>query len=264
MMNRTILLPENDKQRALLYTMGICTLLLLLLFLVRWTKIIPPEPLVSDIIEVENLGNDLEGFGEQQPLKKGNPSPEPPNTAQQTGGAPIPTNNQPLTSPTNTPDAASLPARNPVNQPKTTPNTNPGTGSNPSPKLTFPGKQPGPNGNNATEDNGFTSQGNNPNSGGDVGNQQGKPMEVITKSITQAMLQNYVDKDILKEAKIRAVIDVNADGSARINKYVNIVVAQDEKIDTYKKAVNEFLKKMDFTKTGNPYQVTVIFNFKVN
>ena len=260
-MNRTLLLPENEKQRALVYTLGICTLLLLLLFLVRWTRVTPPEALITDIIEVENLGNDLEGFGEQQPLKKGNPTPISPTENQQAGGAPSPTNNQPMADPSNNPDAASLPTRNLVNQPKTSTIANPGTGTTNRPKITFPGNQQGPNGNNPSEDNGFTSQGNNPTSGGDIGNQQGKPMEVVTKSITQSMLQNYQFKDELSEAKIRAVIEVNTTGNGR---FIQFAPGSSSTSKTYKNAIIHFLPQMDFTKNGYNYQITVIFNFKVN
>jgi hypothetical protein len=259
-MNRVAILPHNEKQKALAYTMGICVVLLLLLFLVRWTRISPPEPIAADIIEVENLGNDLEGFGEQQPLKKGNPTPTTPST-QPSGGSPVSAVNQPSATPDQTSDAANLPPRSLVNKPNSTRTNNPGTGTNPTPKLTFPGKQQGPNGNNPNEDNDFNSQGNNPNSGGDIGNQQGKPMEVVTKSVTQSMVQNYEFADQLKEAKVSAVVEVNSSGKGR---FVQFAKGSSSSANVYKNAIIHFLPQMDFTKNGSNYLITVIFNFKVN
>ena len=66
---------ESEKnKKALLYTVAICGTLLLLFILIRWTVMPPSIPIVQDLIEI-NLGNNDEGFGEKQPLIKGDRSP---------------------------------------------------------------------------------------------------------------------------------------------------------------------------------------------
>ena len=66
---------ESEKnKKALLYTAIICGILLLLFILISW-KVLPPNiPIVQDLIEI-NLGNNEDGFGEKQPLIKGERSP---------------------------------------------------------------------------------------------------------------------------------------------------------------------------------------------
>ena len=59
---------EKNK-KAFTYTSIIVAVLLLLAIFITWPIIKPPLPLVEDLIEI-NLGNNAEGFGEIQPLKK--------------------------------------------------------------------------------------------------------------------------------------------------------------------------------------------------
>ncbi len=65
---------ESQKNiKATGYTLGICLLLLLLLFVISWT--LPPQvpPLIEDGLEV-NLGNSDQGLGTDQPYLPGQPS----------------------------------------------------------------------------------------------------------------------------------------------------------------------------------------------
>ena len=67
-----------DKQRhrkALTYTALICGALLLMFIFISWKVMPPTVPVVQDLIEI-NLGNNDEGFGEEQPLIKGPGKPE--------------------------------------------------------------------------------------------------------------------------------------------------------------------------------------------
>ena len=84
---------ESEKNRkALMYTLMICGALLLMFFLISWKVMPPTPPLVQDLIEI-NLGNNEEGFGEEQPLIKGErsqaqeeivqPRPVPPQPAEE-------------------------------------------------------------------------------------------------------------------------------------------------------------------------------------
>jgi len=74
---------ESEKnKKALVYTLIICGVLLLLAFIITFPvmKVTPPLVLAQDLMEI-NLGNNDEGFGEKQPLIKGemnaNAAPQP-------------------------------------------------------------------------------------------------------------------------------------------------------------------------------------------
>ena len=152
-------LDKERHKKALTYTGIICGALLLMFIFISWTVLPPAPPVVQDLMEI-NLGNNDEGFGEEQPLIKGpgkpekeiaeRPQPSPakeevaeekitPDDNAEEEAAPVIKSvkkTTPLKITSTTPTAAVLPA------PK--PNT---------PKLVYngPGKQ---NGNNATQDNG--------------------------------------------------------------------------------------------------------------
>lgn len=67
---------ESQKNiKASGYTLGICTLLLLLCFYLSWSNPVEPPPVVEDGIEV-NLGNSDQGLGTDQPYLPGQPSAE--------------------------------------------------------------------------------------------------------------------------------------------------------------------------------------------
>ena len=77
---------ESEKNRkALLYTIIVCAGLLMLFFIIKWKNVPPTLPIVQDLIEI-NLGNNEEGWGQEQPLIKGEmkPTPEEPVASQQT------------------------------------------------------------------------------------------------------------------------------------------------------------------------------------
>jgi hypothetical protein len=66
---------EAEKNRkAFTYTVLICGILLLLAFLITWPILQPPPVIAQDLLEI-NLGNNEEGFGEEQPLIKGEMAP---------------------------------------------------------------------------------------------------------------------------------------------------------------------------------------------
>ena len=67
---------ESEKNwKATGYTAGICTLLMILLLYVSWTRPVEPVPVVVDSMEV-NLGNSDKGLGTDQPYLPGQPSAE--------------------------------------------------------------------------------------------------------------------------------------------------------------------------------------------
>ncbi|MFM2325856.1 MAG: hypothetical protein RIR31_58, partial [Bacteroidota bacterium] len=171
---------ETKKNRkALLYTTTIVVALLLIAILWTWQILPPPTPVVQDLIEI-NLGNYDEGFGTVQPLIKGDKSPgdEPAEQQQQTASA---ANDEPakdLQPDDNADeDAATIvkpekPVPKAINIPKQ-PNTQPVKNTNPvpavvqepkpqKPKIAGYAGPKGATGNGATEDNGYTYQGNKP------------------------------------------------------------------------------------------------------
>ena len=65
---------ESKKNtRASAYTLGICTIILLMLLYISWTLPTPPPPPVEEGLEV-NLGNSDQGLGTDQPFLPGQPS----------------------------------------------------------------------------------------------------------------------------------------------------------------------------------------------
>ena len=83
-MNYTLFMQatfEAEKnKKAFLYTITICGVLLLLAFIITFPVLKVVTPIAQDLMEI-NLGNNEEGFGETQPLIKGemnaNAAPEP-------------------------------------------------------------------------------------------------------------------------------------------------------------------------------------------
>jgi hypothetical protein len=67
---------ESEKNlKATGYTVGICTLLMIILLYVSWTRPVEPVPVTVDSMEV-NLGNSDKGLGTDQPYLPGKPSAE--------------------------------------------------------------------------------------------------------------------------------------------------------------------------------------------
>ncbi len=65
----------NKNTKAASYTVLICSVLLAIFILYTWPLQSKPIPVVQDLIEI-NLGNEVEGGGDIQPLVKGDPAPE--------------------------------------------------------------------------------------------------------------------------------------------------------------------------------------------
>ena len=57
------------------YTVVVCTVLLIMLIYVSWTRPAEPPPVPEEGIEV-NLGNSDQGLGKEQPYPPGDPSPQ--------------------------------------------------------------------------------------------------------------------------------------------------------------------------------------------
>ncbi|MEX1202552.1 MAG: hypothetical protein WEA59_04885 [Ferruginibacter sp.] len=266
---------ESEKnKKALMYTTIICGVLLLLFFLISW-KIIPAAPpVVQDLIEI-NLGNNDEGFGEEQPLIKGQmaPSEEAVVLPQQ------PASPQQQEEQVNADDNAAVDAA-PVNKPvktkptvikPTTPAPTPAAAPKPQkPKLTYNG--PGSSGgNNATEDNGYRSEGNKPGATGDAGDPSGNKDSYGNSAggktggprVTDGnrkIIRYYSFNSDLPKATIYARIKVSAAGEGTFSRIVKPSTSFDVR---YGVQITNYLRSMAFDKASDESIITVQFNFTV-
>ena len=183
---------EIEKNRkAFIYTAIIVAIFLLMAILITWPVIKPPIPIAQDLIEI-NLGNNQEGFGEVQPLIKGNMAPAQQPAAQQQKASAAqqeaPAKDiqpdekadedaAPVTKPEKVIPKTNNTAKEPVTKPVKTITPAPVLLPAPKPqkpKATYNGTATG-NGNGATETNGDTYQGKKPGGKGDAGDPSGKP-----------------------------------------------------------------------------------------
>lgn len=268
---------ETEKNRkATLYTALICGVILLIAFLVSWQNAPHPPKMAEELFEI-NLGNDIEGFGEVQPLIKGDPAPADEPAPQQQQAAPV--NNQPDEAKT---DDNTDPEAAPVNKPvKTTPKVTPAPVPTPAPPAPKPQKPKiagynGPKsgtGNGADEDNGYKYQGNKPGGNGDAGSPNGKPDSYgnkpggktggsglrVSKGDRQ-IVNNYIFMGDLPPARVNAIIKVSPAGKGTFISFDKGSTSTDSK---YATKIREILPFVEFNKDDHESVVTVPFNFRV-
>ena len=269
-------LDKERHKKALTYTAIICGALLLMFIFISWTVLPPAPPVVQDLIEI-NLGNNDEGFGEEQPLIKGLGKPEK-EIAEQPQSSPAKEEvaEEKITPDDNAEETAapivksakkSIPVK--INTPIPTtsilPEPKPKT-----PKLVYngPSKQ---NGNNATQDNGYKMQGNNKNGKGDAGDPTGNKdsygntpggkvggPKVISGN--RKVVRYYSFTGELAKATINAVIKVTPSG---VGSFVRIGLGSTSFSRDYATAISGYLRTMQFDKADDESVVTVQFNFNV-
>ena len=268
---------ESEKNRkALLYTIIICGLLLLMFILISWKDNPPSIPVAEDLIEI-NLGNNEEGFGEVQPLIKGERSPSQEATVVPKQTAAAQDINEDKVTPEDNAEADAAPVIKPI---KTTPKITKPTTTAPvtipapkpqKPKITYNGPGSG-GGNNATEDNGYKSQGNKPGATGDAGDPSGnkdsygntpggKVGGPKVTSGNRKVIRSYSFTAELKKATIHAQIKVSPSGQGS---FIKIVKPSTSFEAAYASAIIGYLRNMQFDKAGDESVVTVQFNFTVN
>ncbi|MEO6670998.1 MAG: hypothetical protein ABIN36_16070 [Ferruginibacter sp.] len=268
---------ESEKNRkAFIYTAIICIGLLLLFILISWKVLPPTVPVVQDLMEI-NLGNNDEGFGEEQPLKKGNRTPSqetipetkqvaaaqaaqeekvnPDDNAEENAA----TVNKPVKNITKT-KTADIPVVAPAPKPQ-------------KPKITYNGPATGPPGNNPTQDNGYTMQGNKPNGKNDdgvpdgnkdsYGNTTGGKVGVgqVTKGNRKIVYRSYNFTGELQKATIFAIVKVSAAGKGT---FVGFDKGSTNRSQPYADAIRNYLRTMEFNKADDESTVTVQFNFNIN
>jgi hypothetical protein len=268
---------ETEKNRkAAIYTALICGAILLIALLVSWKPVLHPLKPAEEFIEI-NLGNDIEGFGEVQPLIKGEKAPADEPAPQQQQTAPV--NNQPEEAKT---DDNTDPESAPVNKPvKTTPKITPAPVPTPAPPAPKPQKPKiagyngpkGGTGNGATEDNGYKYQGNKPGGTGDAGSPNGKPDSYgdkpggktgggglkVSKGDRQ-IVNNYIFMGNLPPAIINAVIKVSPAGRGV---FVGFDKGSTSTESRYAEAIRGYLPNIEFNKDDHESVVTVPFKFRV-
>lgn len=266
---------ESEKNRkALMYTAIICGVLLVLFFLISW-KIVPPTaPVVEDLIEI-NLGNNEEGFGEEQPLIKGEMAPSDEAVVLPQQPASPAAEEEDYVTPDDNAEADAAPVNKPVikkpivTKPTTTPNPAPAPKPQ-KPKLTYNGPGTG-GGNGATEDNGYRSQGTKSGSTGDAGDPTGnkdsygntpggKTGGPRVTSGNRKIIRFYSFNSDLPKATIYASIKVSAAGVGTFSRIVKPSTSFDAR---YGVQIANYLKSMAFDKASDESIVTVQFNFTV-
>jgi outer membrane biosynthesis protein TonB len=289
---------EFDKQRhkkAFIYTAAICSLLLLAFIFISWKVKPTAPPVIADRIEI-NLGDNNEGFGEEEPEAIGAPAPEEEKTAptppveEEAAEAPKENiepdeNAEEVAAPVVKPIAKVTPKLTPVvksvvkpiAKPTTVAKANPTPTAKPAPaqkpKFTMPGAT-GPGGNNATKNNDTYQQGNNKNGNGNKGVPGGNPDTYGTKpggSISPATVTKGKRKIIsvrpykfpgdLERATIFADIKVSPDGSGS---FLRIAQGSTSTSSAYANAIRGYLQNIKFDAADDDGVVTVRFNFNVD
>ncbi len=280
---------EAEKnRRAFIYTSAIAIALLLIGIFWSWPIAQPPVPVVEEAIEI-NLGNLNEGFGNVQPLVKGERSPgnEQAEQPKQAVAAakdepakevqPDDVKNEdaaPVVKPEKAQPKATVLPKEPTVQPVK--NTTPVVVAVPKPqkpKIAGYGGPKGGTGNGAIEDNGYKYQGNKPGGKGDAGSPDGKPDSYgntpggktggsglrVSKG-DRSIVNNYIFMGDLPKATINAVIKVSADGRGTFVTFEKGSTSSDGR---YASAIRSYLPNIQFNKADHESIVTVPFNFRV-
>ncbi len=276
---------EKNK-KAFTYTVIICSVLLVLAFLITWPILQMAPPIAQDLLEI-NLGNNEEGWGEEQPLKKGEMAPaqeaavqpqsaavakeEPskdiqPDENAEEDAAPIIKPEKPTPKTNN---IAKEPTTKPVKAVNPAPVVAPPAPKPQKPKLTYNGPGNG-TGNGASEDNGYSSQGNKPGGKGDAGDPTGKPDSYGNtpggKSGGPRVIGNrkiikyYSFTGDMDKATVYATVKVSPAGTGT---FVGFGKNSTTRAQAYANAIIQYLKNVQFDKSNDESTVTVQFNFNV-
>ncbi len=262
---------ESEKnKKALLYTAIICAILLLLFILIKWRSTPPSIPTIQELIEV-NLGNEMEGMGDVQPLIKGNPTPTTPQAQEQSSATQSTAADQAIQNDDHDDASAAVLAYNKKNT-KPVASENKSKQTNTKPILTYNGPNKGNNGNNGNEDNGYTYQGNKPNGKGDAGNPNGDKDSYgnnpggntggpkVTKG-NRKITKYYSFTSELNKATIYAIINVSPSGKGS---FVGFDKGSTSRSQAYAQAISSYLHTMQFNADDEESTVTVQFNFSIN
>ncbi len=290
-MTQAITMSATESQKnvkAAAVTIIVHAVLLILFFFISIAMAVPAPPVVEEGIEV-NLGNSDIGFGDVQPLVPGDPAPEsmpetsPPKqqiaettdekekevSERDETDAPEVNKPEKKTTPTKIQPVTNPPVVNnkPVNNTVVTPAPAPKK-----PKAVYSGGT-GTGGNNSDTYNNSRNQGvaggtgdqgkanGNPNSdnyNGTGGTGTGGPR---VTSGSRKIIKYYSFSGDLEKATIFAIVKVSPEGRGTFAGFGRNSTARSQ---AYANAIIEYLRNIQFDKSGQESTVTVQFNFKVN
>lgn len=240
-------LKNEERKKAVLITCLIYVILLVLFFLIQWKYVAPVKPMATDVIFAD-LGNETNGFGENSPKIKGDPSSSTDNS----NSDPVSSNNNIPNTDESDPDIApSVTTNTPVDNSKNTT----------SPAIIM--KKKTTNGNNADEDNGF-SKGDDPNSKGGPGSKdgiEGGNGPSPTFQDTRSMKKHPVLEGGCGNAVIMAKIKVYPDGHGEFKGFGKGSASRDV---CYQDEIIKQLdsKKLTWEKSDKVSQITCEITFK--
>ncbi|MEO5990084.1 MAG: hypothetical protein ABIP68_00490 [Ferruginibacter sp.] len=265
---------EVEKNRkAFIYTVIICAILLLLSILISWKNAPPPTPVTEEFYEL-NLGNDMAGWGETQPLIKGQRSPSQKaevSSKQAISKSSSESNVKPDDYADKNAAVVNLPSKNKSKTKDDQINDANKTVNPKQPKVTYNGAGKGA-GNNEHEDNGYKYQGNTSGAAGDNGSPEGNkdsygntPGGAIggPKIIrgNRSITKSYSFTGDLNKATINAIIKVSPEGRGT---FVGFDKGSTSRSDDYARAIRNYLANIQFSKASAESNVVVQFNFRIN
>jgi len=250
---------QEKNKKALRYTFIVCFSLFILFFIIRWSNV-PPTITTTDLMEI-NLGNNIDGNGDEQPIVQGNKTKE--NIQEEVKEEKNIQETPPPLKPEETEDKEAAPL---VSSKKKTTITEE---KNKKPKLLYTGTEKGKNGNDVN-DNGYKYQGNHSSNGDNndpngnkdsYGNTPGGKIggpKVIKGN--RRIIQQYKFEGDLNKATIYAIIRVSPDG---IGVFSGFDKGSTERSSAYSNAISKYLQKIQFNKSAESSLVTVEFIFDI-
>jgi len=253
---------QQKNLKASVYTTIICVVLSLLFVVLQWNQtppiITPPQPTYMEV----NLGNSETGIGDTPPLSKEAPAPEvgaPKKASVHADNNTVKTNIN-----SNDPNDEAVNAKKVTKHAKTLP-----APVAPKPKAVF-GKYAGGNGKggnnqdsyNNVKDQGIAGgQGDQGVANGSINGKSytGTDGPFVTKG-DRHVTKVYSFNGDVEAATIYAEIEVSPTG---IGRFIQIVKGSSSNDVKYKRAIIEYLTKINFNVADHSSMVTVKFKFEV-
>ena len=277
----------RKNSQATMITAGFAGLMVLLMFLLKWSLPVIQPPIIEEGIEV-NIGTSDQGFGKDQPLLPGEPAPQqqiaytaPPQTKADVNDAKdVEEDKNDKESPAILKPKVSKPESKEINKetkqlvktkkveevvtpkpqkPKAVLNRmvgSNGVGGN--------GAESYQKGSNEGIAGGKGDQGKvggtvgSPNYTGNPGNGNGGPR--VTRG-DRKIIRYYSFQGDLEKAVVYADIKVSPDG---VGEFLQVTRGSTTSSQAYKNAISEYLRNIRFDRSDHESTVTVQFNFRVN
>ncbi|MBU3714869.1 MAG: hypothetical protein FGM46_07965 [Ferruginibacter sp.] len=262
---------SEANKKAIIYTVIICSLLLLLFWLIKWNTKTASAPVVQDIIEI-NLGTSEELPEGEQKSKAGIPIADENNIANNSSNAEGASSNQTSGNNINTDNSADASAAYVQKNIKTNITSPLKNNTEQKPKITMNGIGGGKIGNDEGQDNGYkytggNSNGNTPTNGnggdsfnGDEAGNAGGGSPTILKG-NRKIIKTYSFTGELKKATIYAKVKVSASGVGIFSDFDNEYKSTDRN-PAYKQAIVNYLSHIQFDKSTEDSFITMKFEFK--